>query len=252
MKFVFDGSFNGLLTSVFEAFERKQFSAQLVENKHFQPSLIEEHLLVDTIPENAERVYKGLASKLGKSSARQFYVCFLSEEPEAIAVLFRLIIRIFGGANNVLENYGDPDVLHFFQTLKKISRERHRMKAFVRFQKDETGLFFAVVEPDFNVLPLIVTFFRKRYADQRWLIYDVKRKYGIMYQNNVVEEVEMQAFNEKIATPAIQIEMDENDALYQQLWKRYFKATNIEARKNMKLHLQYVPRRYWKYLVEKQ
>lgn len=26
----------------------------------------------------------------------------------------------------------------------------------------------------------------------------------------------------------------------------------IDARKNLKLHIQHVPRRYWKYLIEKQ
>ena len=31
----------------------------------------------------------------------------------------------------------------------------------------------------------------------------------------------------------------------------YFKSTNIKSRKNMKLHLQHVPKRYWKYLTEK-
>ena len=38
---------------------------------------------------------------------------------------------------------------------------------------------------------------------------------------------------------------------YQVLWKSYFDSVNIPERKNMKLHLQHVPRRYWKYLSEK-
>ncbi|MGB1209996.1 MAG: DUF4130 domain-containing protein, partial [Lacinutrix venerupis] len=38
---------------------------------------------------------------------------------------------------------------------------------------------------------------------------------------------------------------------FQQLWKDYFKSTNIKSRKNMKLHIQHVPKRYWKYLSEK-
>lgn len=30
---------------------------------------------------------------------------------------------------------------------------------------------------------------------------------------------------------------------FQNLWKRYYQSTNIEARRNMKLHLQLVPKR---------
>lgn len=39
---------------------------------------------------------------------------------------------------------------------------------------------------------------------------------------------------------------------FQKLWQDYFKSTNIESRKNMKLHTRHIPKRYWKYLSEKQ
>jgi probable DNA metabolism protein len=43
----------------------------------------------------------------------------------------------------------------------------------------------------------------------------------------------------------------ENEVQYQRLWKRYFKAITIRERINPKLHRQHLPRRYWKYLTEK-
>jgi len=45
---------------------------------------------------------------------------------------------------------------------------------------------------------------------------------------------------------------DEKEALYQQLWQQYFKSVNIGARKNTRLHIQHMPKRYWKFLPEKQ
>jgi probable DNA metabolism protein len=54
--------------------------------------------------------------------------------------------------------------------------------------------------------------------------------------------------NNKEALKAI---YDENEELYQTLWQQYFTNVNIKARKNMKLHIQHMPRRYWKHLVEK-
>ncbi|MES2689093.1 MAG: DUF4130 domain-containing protein, partial [Bacteroidota bacterium] len=47
------------------------------------------------------------------------------------------------------------------------------------------------------------------------------------------------------------ISVDEHEEWYRQLWAGYFKHTNIPSRKNIKLHLQHVPKRYWKYLPEK-
>lgn len=47
------------------------------------------------------------------------------------------------------------------------------------------------------------------------------------------------------------VELDDEELLYDQLWKDYFHSVNIQARKNMKLHIQYVPKRYWRYMNEK-
>ena len=44
---------------------------------------------------------------------------------------------------------------------------------------------------------------------------------------------------------------DDKEELYQKLWQQYFSSVNIAARKNMKLHIQHMPKRYWKHLVEK-
>jgi len=101
-------------------------------------------------------------------------------------------------------------------------------------------------------LPLIISFFKKRFADQRWLIYDVKRRYGYLYDLRDIQEVTLSDASNSNGDLAIQIELDQQETHYQQLWKAYFKATNIVARKNIKLHVQHVPKRYWKYLVEKQ
>jgi probable DNA metabolism protein len=137
--------------------------------------------------------------------------------------------------------------------VKKVGRERHRMKAFIRFQKTADGMYYAPVEPDFNVLPLIVYFFKNRYADQQWIIYDVKRKYGLYYNLHTVTEITYE-FVSAIDTNKVNLPQeltDSGEELASLLWKDYFNSTNIPARKNMKLHIQHVPKRYWKYLNEK-
>jgi len=80
----------------------------------------------------------------------------------------------------------------------------------------------------------------------------VRRKYGLHYNLQTVEEVQIN-FTENIHDkPALQTIYDEKEDLYQSLWQTYFNSVNIKARKNMKLHIQHMPKRYWKYLIEKQ
>lgn len=254
MNYIFDGTYNGFLTCVFEYFEYKDKDVQLqVEDMDAaQTDMFSISKTIITDFTKAKRVQAGLQKHVGKSVAMDFFRVFLSEDPKAWAAAFDIICQIFSGKTNLLQNYGDKQVLYFAQTLKKVSRERHRMKAFIRFSKSSDGMFFAVVEPDFNVLPLIITFFKNRYTDQKWLIYDVKRKYGLLYDKQTVMEVRLTPQEKQALTSDAVITLDEKDEHFQKLWKSYYHSTNIEARRNMKLHLQYVPKRYWKYLVEKQ
>lgn len=252
MTYLFDGSYNGLLTAVFQAFERKQTAINIAIKDNYQSALFENDYIIETNPLQAKRVLDGLYNRLSAQQAGDFWRVFLSEDDKIYGILFRLFVLIFQGQNKLLDNYGDAAVLYFHQTLKKVNRERHRMKAFIRFQQTADNLYFAIISPDFNVLPLILTFFKNRYADQAWLIYDERRQYGIHYDKHMVREVTL-SFNESNAlqTQQANITMDSKETLYQQLWQSYFQSTNIPARKNMKLHLQHVPKRYWRYLTEK-
>jgi probable DNA metabolism protein len=137
------------------------------------------------------------------------------------------------------------------QTSRKVHREKHRMEAFVRFQLTKQGLYYSIIQPDYNVLPLISKHFKDRYADQQWLIYDARRKFGLYYNLEEVEAVEMN-FTIQAGDKKSLLEIhDEKEDLYQQLWRQYFSSVNIAARRNMKLHIQHMPKRYWKHLIEK-
>lgn len=253
MKYIYDGTYAGLLSAVFESFERKHFAVSLTAKELYAESLFFETLEIYTDTKKATRVTQGLKKHLTAAGVYDMYKVFLSEDDKARDALFYIIQQIFLGTKNILENFGDERVLLFDKTLTRVNRERHRMKAFIRFQKSNEGMYYALVEPDFNVLPLVVEFFKNRYADQSWLLYDLKRNYGLMYDTRQVTEVQLDKPDENsLSIQTSEITLDEKELHYQNLWKQYFKSTNIVARKNMKLHLQHVPRRYWKYLVEKQ
>jgi probable DNA metabolism protein len=130
------------------------------------------------------------------------------------------------------------------------------MKQFIRFQKAKDGTYLAVVSPDHNVVPLVISHFQDRFRDQPWLIYDAKRKYGFYHDQQTVTQVTFQD------TSALPFDLDSgklnddvlstSDKLFQDLWRTYFKAVCIRERTNPKKQLSDMPRRYWKYMTEKQ
>ncbi|MBJ9985269.1 TIGR03915 family putative DNA repair protein [Acinetobacter sp. S40] len=252
----FDGSMTGLLSCIFRAFQFKEFEVQLALEHQAQDSLFAESIVVSNHEQQALRVWTGLSQKLSPEGLKRFYYTFLSEQLIAFQHLFNFAVYVFQSSFSVEKNYGHADVLAVSQWTKQVGREKHRMEAFVRFKKTQEGLFISLVRPDFNVLPLIERHFKARYQDQKWLIYDEKRHYGIFYDLNQTHQIELDAsyIDRNINNGFSQefcLALDENEALYDQLWKDYFKSVNIDARNNIKLHIQYVPKRYWRYMNEK-
>ena len=246
--YVFDGSMEGLLTAVFEFYERKPKAIQLVSQRHFQPVLLEEVYEIISDESKSKRVWEGLKKKMSAEWQLRFYKAYLSEDAATFQQLFHFACYIFDNPKGAEQNFGHPAVLAVTQMERSVNREKHRMKAFIRFEETVDGIFYAPINPDFNVLPLIANFFKNRYADQRWIIYDLKRKYGLYYDLHKVDEIMLEE------APSLKTSADllhDKEHLYGLLWKDYFKSTNIPARKNMKLHIRHVPKRYWQYLAEK-
>ncbi|MFT4021572.1 MAG: TIGR03915 family putative DNA repair protein [Acinetobacter sp.] len=254
----FDGTFTGLLTCVFRAFQFKQFNIEVIQKNTIdqQFGLFLDPIEIFSNDIQAKRVWDALQQKVSRSTIRNIYCAFLSEDKIAIQHIFNLCIYIFNHTLNLEKNYNHPSVLLVAQWAKKVGREKHRMEAFVRFKKTQQNIYIAMIHPDFNVLPIILNHFRKRYQDQQWLIYDDLRKIGIYYDLNQVHEIRMNVdHSENHSTlnhQHLNIEMDEDELKYDELWKAYFKSVNIKERQNLRLHIQYVPKRYWQYLNEKQ
>lgn len=248
---VYDGTFAGLLTAVFDVYDYKMKDVNIVPPELNQSSLFSDTHTVHTDNAKASRVYSGLEQYLSAQGIRDLYVAYLSGLKNIENTILQYIQYVFKAKTNIHRDYSHPAVLSIVDTIKKVRREKHRMEAFVRFQLTKDQLYYSIVQPDFNVLPLISTHFEKRYADQRWLIYDTLRKYGIYYDLNTVQEVYMDFNAELQQGQFIESIHDEKEELYQMLWKQYFESVNIQARKNIKLHIRHMPRRYWKYLPEK-
>lgn len=253
-RLVYDSGFDGFLTAVFEVYERKLRDVEIVRESLYQPGLTGIRLDVTSDPEKAERVWKGLERKLSVEKRNELYKTFLSERPDTERILWQFIRLVFQSVEPVEQNFSNPAMLQISQIARQVHREKHRMEAFVRFQRTQDDFYVAMVKPDFNVLPLISEHFKDRYADQHWIIYDTYRRYGIQHdrQSGTVLPVEFIEAN-NMRNPALPESVaHEEEARYRELWRQYFSSVNISARKNTRLHLRHVPLRYWKYLTEKQ
>jgi probable DNA metabolism protein len=247
---VYDGTFEGLLTAVFEIYERKLYTVKLLKGEWRNSALFEEVIPIVTDEAHASRVLRGLRKKLSAAGVRRLYISHMAEIAGEDCNVLGFIRYVFDSDQNIEEDYGNRYVMRLSEILKMVRREKHRMEAFVRFQKLNDGTFYAAIEPDFNVLPLLIKHFKSRYADQKWMIYDIKRGYGVYYDLHDTQFIEMD-FDELNNPVNVIAAYSEDEGIYQNLWKNYFNSVNIASRKNTRLHVRHIPKRYWRHLTEK-
>lgn len=248
---LYDGSFEGWLCTVFAVYEYRYAEVNICTQESFRGDIFGKARVIGTDKSQADRVWRGLEKRLSLAAQERIRQAFLCELPNAENYLLQYVRHVFGSGAAVEADYSNAAVLWVTQTARKVWREKHRMEAFVRFQRTGDELYYALIAPDYNVLPLIAPHFESRYADQRWLIYDGKRRYGIYYDGEGCAEVAI-SFAEGVgADGGVAAFYAGDELIWQRLWQAYFNQVNIPARRNLKLHVRHMPRRYWKYLPEK-
>ncbi|SHM08080.1 TIGR03915 family putative DNA repair protein [Hymenobacter psychrotolerans] len=252
LDYAYDGSFEGLLSVLFSIYDRKAAPNTIQPIGAVQGGLFVQPVEVDTNEATAARVWDGLLRYMDQEARTRLFHAFLSEQPDREMLIFRYADLAMRSGRDISENYTDDNVRRVQRLAQQMYREKHRMEAFVRFEKTTDGLFHATIDPDFDVLPLIAPHFTKRYADQRWLIFDKRRRYGLYYDLTRTDVVEFETSAPQRSTAVSATVLDEREPLFKLLWQSYFDHVNIPERKNMKLHRRHIPLRYWRYLSEKQ
>lgn len=245
----YDGTWEGLLSLIFESFEHREIPLSVQIHGEKENHLFSQVRKIHTDLKKSTRVAKGIKRHSKKTFSRM-YRAYLSEKKEREIICLQVAHLLFKNPKQAESDYRNPFVLKLKQIEKEMGREIHRMHAFVRFQKGVDDIWYAFIQPDFDVNPLIGIHFKNRYADQKWVIYDLKRKYGMYYDLERLQSVTLD-FEDKIQEGKLPKEASSSEEIvYQHLWKNYFESVNIKERKNMRLHIQHVPKRYWNLLPE--
>jgi len=251
--FRYDKTFEGLLTVVFEAYDKKLFPEMLLSEDDIVPMFAEEVHQVMTDDNKSYRVWQGLQKKLSKGATRMVWMVWLSEEDRCDELIFRYIKKVFDSKERIETNFSDADVLRMAQIAKMVGHEAEHIRQFARFQKASDDMYFAPISPKCNALPLSVSYFQDRFADQKWVVYDMIRKYGFYYDLKTVVEITLDGAGSHLISGKLdESMMAEDEKIFQELWKGYFNALTIKERINLKLQRQHMPVRFWKYLTEKQ
>lgn len=246
--YYYDKTFLGFLSLVYEIFRNKIWDVVVLgENEN---SLFSGELIVTNL-ENANKVYNKLLKTIGKTNVNDMYYTFLSEE-SGIEVVLINYIRLGLKYKYAVSKHLTPEVLKVEKLSKKVSHEAHKFLGLLRFRRLLDDTYLAIIDPNHDILSIILPHFTDRFADQNFVIYDEKRKKAILYDCSLKEAriKKIYDFDERLFDLRNFELMHKEEKEYISLWKKYFESIAIEDRKNEKLQKSHMSGKYWKNLVE--
>ena len=174
--------------------------------------------------------------------------CFIDVQAPAKkwSVLYALLWRLIHYDRRTLALTTDPQVQYLNRMARAVSRDCHKMKAFVRFQRvatcgsqsgDSDDTFFtAWFEPDHAIVERVAPFFAGRFAGMNW---SIMTPHGCAHWNQ--RALSLSAGITR--PPAVSDE-------YELFWRTYYCHIFNPARLKERAMQSEMPKKYWQYLPE--
>lgn len=240
---LYDGTFEGLLTCIYDGFYYKTTISGIYNKKlNDIPLLLENIIDVNTDLIKFSKVKSSIINKINKLCLKKIYIAYLSNYTNKEILIFNYLKTAFKIGSNIHSFLHIDEVRLIDQINKRVNDEIHRFRGFIRFNYIDNIFLYASIEPDNDILEFLGDYFKNRFSNEYWIINDISRKKAIIYNKTQYEIIDftLEASNK------LSSYKDE----YQKLWKTYFKSTTIEERKNLRLQTRMMPKRYWKHIFE--
>lgn len=241
--YIYDGTFNGFLNIVFECFCNKIIPSKISSIDNYVPNFLDNIYNVNTNEEKAKRVFNGIYNSIGYDAIYNSFYAFLSNNIEKEINILKYICNGFEIGPKINNKITISYVLNVINMRKRTLSECHRLKGLLRFVETENGIFYASIHPDNNILEPLGHHFIRRLCNQNFLIHDKNHNLCFLYSKNNYQIVDDKSF--------IMPKISNDEEKMQKLWQTFFDTISIKERKNPRCQMQFMPKKYWKDLIEK-
>ncbi len=240
--YVYDGSFEGLLTMVFDCYIQKTIPRKIVSQSEFEQNFLENFEKKQTEEEKASRIFHGIVKNISYDTLYNSYYAFLSNTTEKEIQILKYLLNGFVVGPKINTMLSIDFVFSVNAMRKKTLNEAHKLKGLLRFMEIGNNVFYASIHPTNNVLENVGHHFIKRLPTQNFIIHDKNRNIAFLY--NTKEYIIKEASN------SLSLNLSEEEKKYQMLWKTFFDTIAIKERINPRLQMQFMPKKYWQDLTE--
>ena len=240
MILLYDGTFEGFLSLVYEVYYKKLKPTKIYKTLPNE-ILFEEILEINSSKESGIKVLNAIKTKFPKEILEKILNIFMCDSKEFEMSLLEYIIIGFKDSKQ-LYNINNSCVFYLNNLEKEFFRVVHKLTGFIRFEELEDKTLYAKIESKFNIVYFLGRHFLKRFNNQNFIIHDINRKLAFVKMQNDYSVQEVAFFDEP--------NYSSNEEKFQKLWNSFFSGVTINERTNLKLQTQMVPLLYRTYMSE--
>ena len=238
--YYYDGSFDGLLTVIYMAYNDRESNMLRVNAKAEQLILALDDIHIITDFSKARRVEKSICEKLSYNFLNSIRTCFLSCDKNKDTIIIHTVYKALNQGEEILNSL-DEHAFYMNKVVKQVLNECHKYLGLLRFKEMKDGTMFSTIEPKNNVLPILISHFKNRMKREKIAIFDKGRKMIVYYDGKKAEI---------FFVKSLEIQWSDEEIEYSELWKTFHKSISIKERENKKLQQSNLPKYYWKHLIE--
>lgn len=236
MIYLYDGTIEGLFTVIFNAY-KVLLEVDGISKRTNQVDFINDRIKYPTELDKAKRVKDSIIKNFSYSFYESVLKVFAAPSEKKEIAIAKTLKKLYTKGFYYLES-ADEDVIEFRNLLKRVSGEIHSYKGLLRFDEKD-GILFAKFEPQNDILVFVYQHFRRRLVNEKFVIADLRRDKAVVYNGERGNFFDFEMAEDLKSTDA-----------YVDLWLSFYDAVAIDERKNEKLRMQNMPRKYWNQLPE--
>ena len=152
-----------------------------IKDNNYTNSLLEEIISPNISFNNISDL---ITNKIGVNCYVTMYYAFLSnnENRELIIYYYFLNALKFKDKTNYLRNVNC--IAETLSLSRRVKRENHKFKGFVRFKELKNGILYAEISPENNIIFILAKHFKQRLKKEKWIIKWRNYRWRI-YTNNL-------------------------------------------------------------------
>ena len=182
MILLYDGTFEGFLSLVYEVYYKKLKPTKIYKTLPNE-ILFEEILEINSSKESGIKVLNAIKTKFPKEILEKILNIFMCDSKEFEMALLEYIVIGFKDSKQ-LYNINNSCVFYLNSLEKELFKNVHRMSGFTRFEELEDKTLYAKIESKFNVVYFLGRHFLKRFNNQNFIIHDINRKLAFLKIQN--------------------------------------------------------------------